>query len=187
MVNPLWLRTFVTLVEQKHFTHTAEQLAMTQSGVSQHVRKLENYYDTALINRNDKPFELTAAGEQVYLFAREHLLQERILKEQIQQDGEFSGICRIASPGALGLKLYHQMVELQKRHPGLFIHYEVAPNHLIQTQLLNNHIDVGLMTCKPDNSGLSATQVSREELCLVAGKDAVIECYDDITDIHHLT
>ncbi|MRY60822.1 LysR family transcriptional regulator, partial [Parabacteroides distasonis] len=41
MINPLWLNTFKTLVEVGHFTQTAEKLYMTQPGVSQHIKKLE--------------------------------------------------------------------------------------------------------------------------------------------------
>ena len=44
MFNPVWLNTFVTLVNTGHFTKTAEKLFMTQPGVSQHINKLENAF-----------------------------------------------------------------------------------------------------------------------------------------------
>ena len=162
MVNPVWLKTFITLVEQKHFTRTAEQLNMTQPGVSQHIRKLEAYYDTHLIYRFDKSFELTPAGEQVYRFAREQLSREQALREQLKQDNPHQGYCRFSSPGALALRLYPKLVKLQQQHPLLNMHYEVAPNHRIQSELLNNHIDVGLMTRVPDNSSLVSVAVGKE-------------------------
>ena len=34
MINPLWLRTFCTLIDEGHFTRTAERLHMTQSGLA---------------------------------------------------------------------------------------------------------------------------------------------------------
>ena len=37
MLNPVWLETFITLVDTGHFTQTAEKLHMTQPGVSQHI------------------------------------------------------------------------------------------------------------------------------------------------------
>lgn len=48
MINTSWLRTFCTLVEVGHFTRTAERLHMTQSGVSQHIHKLEEQLGTEL-------------------------------------------------------------------------------------------------------------------------------------------
>jgi predicted transcriptional regulator len=56
------LRTFCTLVETKHFTKTAEQLFITQSAVSQHLRKLEDLLDEPLIQKTEKDFLLTKNG-----------------------------------------------------------------------------------------------------------------------------
>ncbi|MRI32618.1 LysR family transcriptional regulator [Endozoicomonas sp. OPT23] len=168
MVNPVWLKTFITLIEQGHFTRTAEVLAMTQPGVSQHIKKLEEYYQTSLINRFGKQFELTPSGETVYRFAQSLIESEVQLRESLIKDHPYSGICRISSPGALGLNIYPRLIELQKQYPELSIHYEVAPNHRIEEELLNNHIDCGLMTRKPkQESVLSAHEVSSEQLCLV--------------------
>ena len=56
MINPVWLRSFCTLVEVGHFTRTAEKLHMTQSGVSQHVHKLEAHLGQQLLIRQGKKF-----------------------------------------------------------------------------------------------------------------------------------
>ena len=48
MINPLWLNTFKILVDVGHFTQTAEKLYMTQPGVSQHIKKLEQACDCEL-------------------------------------------------------------------------------------------------------------------------------------------
>lgn len=180
MVNPVWLKTFITLVEQKHFTRTAEQLNMTQPGVSQHIRKLESYYDTPLISRFDKSFELTPAGEQVHRFAREQLSREQALREQLKKDDPHQGDCRFSSPGALALRLYPKLVELQQEYPLLNMHFEVAPNHRIQTELLNNHTDVGLMTRMPDNLSLVSVPVGKERLCLAIPASTTINTFAEL-------
>ena len=69
MINELWLQTFSTLVEQKHFTKTSEILHMTQPGVSQHIKKLEESLGHLLLRRSGKSFELTREGEILYQFA----------------------------------------------------------------------------------------------------------------------
>ncbi len=51
MINPLWLNTFRTLVKVGHFTQTAEKLYMTQPGVSQHIKKLEQACHCDLLSR----------------------------------------------------------------------------------------------------------------------------------------
>ena len=74
MINITWLRSFCTLVEVGHFTRTAERLHMTQSGVSQHVRKLEQQLGAELLVRQGKQFSLSDAGERLYADARGILL-----------------------------------------------------------------------------------------------------------------
>ncbi|MGY0583116.1 MAG: LysR family transcriptional regulator, partial [Paraglaciecola chathamensis] len=51
MINPIWLKTFCTLVDLGHFTKTADVLFMTQSGVSQQIKKLEEQLATPLLIR----------------------------------------------------------------------------------------------------------------------------------------
>src|SRR5690554_6213556 len=69
MFNALYFRTFITLVETGSFTRTAEHLEMTQPGVSQHVRKLEQYLDKSLLDRQGRRFTLTEAGKRAYDYA----------------------------------------------------------------------------------------------------------------------
>ncbi|WP_062262356.1 LysR family transcriptional regulator [Endozoicomonas arenosclerae] len=188
MVNPTWLRTFTTLVEQGHFTRTADLLAMTQPGVSQHIKKLESHYHTDLINRHGKHFELTPAGEMVYRFARKMLEGEENLKETLNRDDPHSGICRLSSPGALGLNLYPKLIEIQKRHPGLKVFFEIAPNRRIESELLNNRLDCGYMTREPESSSLEAESVLTEEVCLVVPAGFHLDTYEDLQTlgmIHH--
>ena len=61
MLNATWLETFTTLAEEGHFTRAAQRLNMTQPGVSQHLRKLEQQLGQRLIARDGKAFTLTAA------------------------------------------------------------------------------------------------------------------------------
>lgn len=62
MLNPVWLTTFKTLIEVGHFTKTAEKLFMTQPGVSQHIRKLEESCGAALIERDKRVLKSPKRG-----------------------------------------------------------------------------------------------------------------------------
>ena len=69
MINPVWLKTFVTLIDTGHFTKTAEKLFMTQPGVTQHIKKLEQACGYPLIESHNKSFDITEAGRNVYQHA----------------------------------------------------------------------------------------------------------------------
>lgn len=87
MLNPKWLETFSTLVDTGSFTRTAERLYMTQPGVSQHVKKLEEALGETLIFREGKRFELTRAGIMLKAFiAEQEQLQARFLERMRNDD-----------------------------------------------------------------------------------------------------
>lgn len=183
MINPLWLKTFTTLVEQKHFTRAATVLHMTQPGVSQHIRKLEEYYQVALINRSEKSFELTPAGEKVLQFAHELISTEEQLKESLQEDNPYEGVCRLSSPGALAMRLYPQLCTLQQEYRKLLVQFEVAPNHRIISALLSNAIDIGLITNQIDEPELVTRPVDQERLLLVVPTDYRQASYHDLCQL----
>ncbi|WP_318463554.1 LysR family transcriptional regulator [Photobacterium leiognathi] len=167
MINPVWLRSFCTLVETGHFTHTAEKLFMTQSGVSQHIRKLEQYLDQPLITRHGKKFTLTNAGERLYSEANTIVQSLADLDKRISEDPSYVGVVRLASPGSVGLKLYPQLLAFQQQHPDLIIDYRFAPNHEIEKMIAEQQIDVGLMTSLAGKGEVKLSHIGSEDLLLV--------------------
>ncbi len=167
MLNLDWLQTFCTLVETRHFTRTAEKLAMTQPGVSQQIRKLEAHFGQPLLRREGKSFTLTEAGERVYQQAQRTLGQLDRLERSLQEDSEVEGRCRLASPGSIGLRLYPGLLDLQQQHPGLRVEYAFAPNDSIEQQLAARQLDLGLITRPARLPELSCKAFAEEPLYLV--------------------
>ncbi len=167
MINQTWLRTFCTLVQVGHFTRTAEQLFMTQSGVSQHIKKLEKQLAQPLLVREGKSFSLTNSGRQLYQDGLQLLRAVENLEARIKQDDAYQGQVNIASPGSVGLKLYPYLLGLQQQHLGLSIDYVFAPNKSIEQSLVEQHIDLALMTQLSDNNQILSEKVAEEPLVLV--------------------
>ena len=167
MINTVWLRTFCTLVEVGHFTRTAERLHMTQSGVSQHVRKLEEQLGTELLVREGKRFSLSGAGERLYNQAQDLLLALANLEQKVGEDPPYEGVVRVMSPGSVGLKLYPHLLALQSEHPQLIIDYRFAPNSDVERAIAASSVDIGFMTSKSALADVSCTPVAEESLLLV--------------------
>lgn len=167
MINTSWLRTFCTLVEVGHFTRTAERLHMTQSGVSQHVRKLEEQLGAELLIRQGKQFSVSGAGERLYAEARDILLALSNLEQKVGEDPPFAGSVRVMSPGSVGLKLYPHLLALQSKHPNLIIDYRFAPNPDVEHAIVESDADFGFMTSKSALADVSCTPVAQESLLLV--------------------
>jgi len=167
MINPLWLRTFCTLIDVGHFTRTAERLHMTQSGVSQHIRKLEEQLGTELLVRRGKQFSLSGSGETLYKEGHSILFALSNLESTVGNDPAFEGEVSVMSPGSVGLKLYPHLLALQCEHPKLIIDYRFAPNKDVEKAIIESKIDIGLMTSKPNVADISCTHLAQEPLRLV--------------------
>ena len=167
MINWQWIRTYCTLIEVGHFTRTAERLHMTQSGVSQQIKKLEDHFGQVLLLREGKGFCLTEAGEQVYREGLKLLRSLSELEQQVGQDDAYEGLVRLASPGSIGLKLYPQLLLLQQKFPRLIIDFRFAPNDEVARLIEDHKVDIGFMTDVSYSQNITVDPLSTEELQLV--------------------
>ncbi|WP_206484970.1 LysR family transcriptional regulator [Thalassotalea sp. G2M2-11] len=167
MLNPIWLKTFVTLVDTGHFTQTAEKLFMTQPGVSQHINKLEQACGHSLLKREKKSFVITEQGKLVYEYVKKLVLDEQALIEQMNFDNPYSGECTFACSGSVALLLYPKLLKLQAIHPELVISLKAAPNYQILAEVKEGSIDQGIVTDIPNESFFDVKQLGQEPLCLV--------------------
>ena len=171
MINPVLLKSFCTLAELGHFTRTADKLHMTQSGVSQHVRKLEESLGQTLLIRQGKKFSLTHAGNQAYQKGKQILQAMEELETSLQDDPEFEGEVSIMSPGSVGLRLYPDVLAMQQTHSKLTVDYRFAPNDSIESHLSQGLLDIGLMNKLTANPKIDAKEVAKEALVLVTPAD----------------
>ncbi|MBU2894068.1 LysR family transcriptional regulator [Colwellia sp. D2M02] len=173
MINQTWLHTFCTLVDVGHFTLTAQRLYMTQSGVSQHVKKLESQLSTELLLREGKSFTLTEAGIKLYQQGQALLISLNKLEQEIKKDDKYKGRIKIQSPGSIGLKLYPYLLTLQKKHPDLIIDYTFAPNTAIEKSIIEQQCHLGLMTEISKSPSVNSKEISVEPLVLITPIDII--------------
>jgi len=167
MINQQWLHTFLNLVEVGHFTKTAEKLFMTQPGVSQQIKKLEEQIGVPLLIRIGKGFELTREGEILYQFGCKRRREEQLLHRKLQFDDPYSGECRIGCSGAMAIFLYPHLLKRQKDHSGLVMDVEAAPAQRIIQSIQQNKSDLGIVTQTFPLPELAYESLGYESLCLV--------------------
>ena len=171
MLNPAWLKTFVTLIDTGHFTKTAEKLFMTQPGVSQHIKKLEEACGHALIERHNKTFVITEAGKTVYEYANQLESQQQKMLNSLSQDDPYSGMVSVSCSGSLALLLYPHLLDLQCKYPSLITLLEAAPHHKILADLIKGEVDLGIVANEPSDPRIESHQFGSEPLCLMLPKE----------------
>jgi len=167
MLNAQWLETFTVLCETGHFTRAARLLGMTQPGVSQQLRKLEDQVGMALVSRQGKSFSPTPAGEAVLAVGRARRAEEAALREAILHDDPDVGEVAIACSGSFAMLLYRHLLPRMRDAPDLTIRLEAAPQDSVLNGVLEGRFDLGVADHKPSHPRLNADLLGREELCLV--------------------
>ncbi|PVH30148.1 LysR family transcriptional regulator [Pararhodobacter oceanensis] len=167
MLNATFLESFTTLCETGHFTQAAARLNMTQPGVSQHLKKLEQQVGQALISRHGKGFTLTPAGEAMFNLGLSRRAEEKRLRHAITADDRDAGPLHIACSGSFAMLLYPQLLPWMRAAPELSVHLEAAPQAEILAGVLRGDFDLGVLGADPDHPRLEARYLGREELCLI--------------------
>ncbi|MTC60590.1 LysR family transcriptional regulator [Providencia rustigianii] len=141
------LQYFVTLAHLRHFTETANRLAVSQPALSSALRQVETIIGGRLINRTAASVTLTELGAAILPHA------ERILS--VSQRG-FSDIQKIIEEGGdgtlrIGLvpsvsSLLFPLIpqQLSQHFPRLNVEFYDQTNDSLINKLVNNEIDFGI-------------------------------------------
>ncbi len=119
MFDPVLLRSFVAVADSENFTRAAERLHLTQSTVSQQVRRLEDNLGCKLLDRDQRRVVATAEGERLLAYARRILaLHDEAADVLIHQQSE--GVLRLAVPEDFAAeRLMPLLSAFGVEHPGV--------------------------------------------------------------------
>ena len=135
-------RAFLALSETLNFTRAADKIFITQQGISEHIKKLEEDYGTTLVIRKPK-VQLTPAGEVL----RDMLLRQEAMDRDVRQTiseinsgdaGEVSigiSVSRVRAFAADIIIRYHIA------HPHVKIHLYSDITMKLESMLLDNKLD----------------------------------------------
>ncbi|NIF23877.1 LysR family transcriptional regulator [Candidatus Pantoea multigeneris] len=185
MLNPQWLKSFAMLADVGSFTQSADRLGITQAGVSQHIRHLEQQLGP-LILRSKRPLELTPAGRALLEYCQQVDRAQRHLALRLSDGDSTCGEVSLISPGSIGLRLYPLLLSLQQQHPDLLIRHRFAPDSEVIDAVLHNRYEMGLVTQKPDDKRLVAEQFAEEPLELVVPATATVSSWQDLEALGYI-
>ena len=85
MLDPLLLRSFVAIIDTGSFTRAGERVHLTQSTISQQMRRLEQQIGCPLLDRSGRQVVATAEGEKLLGLARRILALLAQAEEQVSE------------------------------------------------------------------------------------------------------
>ena len=175
------LRTFVAVAESGSVSAGAQRVFLSQSSVSEQLKKLEERAGQPLFVRSKQGVNATAAGSRLLDHARRIIAMSEAAFEDLQ-GRSLDGELRIA---ITDYYRPHDIARILKafseQHPRLKLHVTVLPSAVIDSNADDDaSFDIGLslrlVTGKPHSSGRRAgaasTVVRREKLLWVSAADA---------------
>lgn len=176
-LNATWLETFTTLSDVMSFTRTAERLNMTQPGVSQHIRKLEDQLGQPLLLRDGKRLALTEAGEHLRQVGLRRRQEELHLRQRLGRDDPGQGQVRIGCSGGFALLLWPALRAHLQCNPGLQMSLVAMPARTMERALSDGELDLAIMHAPSSMARLESRQIGQDQirLLLPPGSAAQVE------------
>lgn len=143
------LRTFVAVVECNNFTKAGELIKLSQPSVSLHVKNLEEYFKTRLINRSikQKKIHITREGKVLYERAKNIINIIEETKEELSGSrNEMKGVLNIGCSFTLGEYFILPFLgEFREKYKDIDLHITIENTKHIYEKVENYELDIGLI------------------------------------------
>lgn len=166
-----YLRYFVTVADELHFTRAAERLGMAQPPLSQQIRKLETEIGAPLFRRFSRGVELTDAGKILYEDATQILNLVELARNRAQSAARgLSGRIRVGFASSV---VFHPIVaKVVRAYRDAFPGVQLAPweSHVsgLMNDLMEERIDVAVIRqASQQSENLKVEALLAEEMVVV--------------------
>jgi len=140
------LNYFIKTAEVLHFTKAAELSFVTQSALSQQIKKLEEELGMPLFLRLGKKIQLTEAGTVFLNHAKQIVGDVHSGKQAIEDlNAMIGGELRIGVTYIFGVLVLPVVQTFAKSYPSLKIIVEYGATEPLEQKLLNNELDLVLV------------------------------------------
>ena len=196
-INLNYLRIFESVYRTRSMTQAAQELHLTQSGISQHIRSLEDSLEIKLFDRIKQKLIPTASGKKLYEEVSPQLKSlEQALHGVTAKDHMLRGEVTIGMPVVFGLNMIIPWIkEFGEMHPELSFVIRFELGHTLNDLLLSGEVDFAFVDEFNLDSQIKTEKVydevlklycsesyfksKKKEVADLKGKQAY-ECYDYI-------
>lgn len=177
MLDPLHLRTFVAITEVKSFSEAGRQLGLSQSSVSEHVKRLEQFAGHKLFLRDTHSNSLTEHGQAMLEFARSILDANARAKRHFSQATKrrrfLFGACEDLAIGWLR----DIIRDFTQSHPDVDLDFTIALSRKLTEMFDEGRLDMVL--CKRWPDGDRGQLVFRDQIVWTAATKEPVFRHDE--------
>lgn len=163
------LKVFESVARNLSYTRAADELHLSQPGVSMQIRQLEENVGIPLFEQLGKKTYLTEAGRELYHYSR-------VIAEQLAEAesilGEIKGLkrgkLRISVASTANYVVPQLLATFSQRFPTVTVSLDVTNRQVLLQQLANNEIELAVMGRPPDGLDLTAESFVENPLVVIA-------------------
>ena len=162
------LTIFLTVASEKSFSRAAQKLSRTQPAVSLTIQRLEAELGEKLLDRSLKDGTLTDAGKIVLEYAQKFENTRRELKNALTElRNQYTGRLIIGANESGALYLLTHIRRFRELYPGVKIEVRRALSRNIPTEVLDNSLDLGVVSYRPGDRNLYSTVIYHDAVAFI--------------------
>ncbi|MDN0187246.1 LysR family transcriptional regulator [Staphylococcus arlettae] len=164
---------FVEVVNEGGMTNASKSLYIAQPTISKAVKDIEKELGMPLFDRSKRELKLTDAGQVFYQKCKEILALYNNLPVEINSLlGLETGHISIGLSAVMNMNKFIQILgEFHKLYPNITYNLVENGGKMIESQLANDEIDIGITTLPVDGKIFNSIPLYQEDLKLVLNKE----------------
>ncbi len=182
-LNLEWFRTFKSIYENGTLSGAAQELFISQPGVSLHLNSLESYTGCKLFDRSARKMVPTEHGKILYNFILEPIKKLQVAEQHFHKRAENDRIT--ISVGMCFETFQHTLEEYISQLPfNLIIRF--GDYTQMQQDLDNGLLDLIVTPNKGNQKNLNYSSFSKEKIVLVAGKNTDTTKVEELINLNKI-
>ncbi len=177
------VRSLLSVISNQSFSSAADELALTQPAVSQHIKQLEEQLGTTLLLRQNGIIELTAAGAALLpAFTRLINSHKTLLDQTHSLSQGTTNIVRLASPASFAaLYIAPSFSSLLPRYPNHVLDISEIDDQDAFDFIRSGEVDFGFSGIFVPSPGLSFEKLVMDSACGVVSTESPLAQKSSIT------
>ncbi len=165
------LTYFVAVAQKLNFSRAAEELSVTQPGVSQQIRALENELGVQLFDRVGRRVALTRAGEVLLPHAYRLLAAVETARADVRELSQLTrGTASLGAPPTVSTHfLPSRLTRFRRRYPGLEVTLREAGTESLLRLIEASQLDLAIVVSDHLPAVVENTPLLAEKYVLAVG------------------
>lgn len=166
------LDALVCLVEERSFSAAARKMLLSQPSLSKHIKNLEIFVNSSLIDRTRNGISLTNEGAILYGYAKKILKLRDDARNKIVslKDSAMGHVFIGASTIPSTYILPRVLAGIRREYPDIQVHILSSDSDDILETVLSGQVEIGFIGKATADKRLSCEPIWHDELILVAKK-----------------